>query len=227
MAKQEDKNEDEEVQAAAPRKLRKKSKPPPKTRAAMDLRYSVDESGSLEDLSQSFGRPKLTRAGELKVLMNTKSQKPLKSAAVAYFKDNHLWNIETEKQYKLNEVTFGRDVFDNKFWNKCDPFREGIETDLVEFGPGLSAYFKMLKAFGWVFLIFSILSIPMMVINGVGGDSQPIVTATTVGNLFDDFELSEVESGEDDSALFVRVFVPGKCRCYRFDCFLSREIRHF
>lgn len=187
----------------------------PQKKIAPSLRNSKKDMDDDDDLSDdgrsswNGEKPKLHRyKGPMKVMMDSEYTKPNEEKAREFFRENHPHNVEGE-QFSLLRTSFGRDVVDNKCSSRCDPFKEGVDSDFAHFGPGLSAYFNMLKAFGWLFFIFTVLTLPVMVINGVGGSALDSFLATTVGNLFEPFDLSELESGSEAEALTFRVFIPG------------------
>ena len=190
----------------------------PKKRVAPSLRYSKkelddddDDSDDGRDSWVAGEKPKLERhKGPRKVLMDSEFIKADVEKAIDFFRENHPHNVQTGAQYSLCGTTFGRDVVDNKCSARCDPFKEGVDSEFAHFGPGLSAYFNMLKAFGWLFFLFTIWTIPIMTINGLGGNALDDFVATTVGNLFEPFDLSELQSGSEVEALTFRVFIPGR-----------------
>jgi hypothetical protein len=71
----------------------------------------------------------------------------------------------------------------------CDPCCEGRVSTFVEYGSGVTAFFKNLKALAWTFLFMSLLSVPGLLLNVNAGAAGTIsldsltLSATTVGNL--------------------------------------------
>jgi len=118
------------------------------------------------DLSTEYQRPRLDRALEYrKVHMPTKSDGTLYS----------VWGAQT-----------GRFIF--KACSRIDPFKEGRKSDLIAFGPGISAYFKFLKSMSVLFFFLCVMSVPFLIINVNAGqyfNNFPIpFPQTTLGNLY-------------------------------------------
>jgi hypothetical protein len=63
----------------------------------------------------------------------------------------------------------------------CDPFAEGTESWLSEYGPGVSNYFKTVKAIGWIMFIATVISLPLLILNIFGSTSIPSYTSKALG----------------------------------------------
>ncbi len=76
-------------------------------------------------------------------------------------------------------------------------------SQLAQFGPGISAYFKYIKWLTWVFTLLSLLHVPSMVLNAVGPGSS---LETAVG----DIGVHSLTLGNlGDSRNVTQIFIPG------------------
>jgi hypothetical protein len=109
--------------------------------------------------------------------------------AEAYEDDHHpRWTDEKgrKRKYRVCVAKLGR------FWcvacRRCDPCCEGFTSDFSQFGPGVTTYFKTLKALAWCLGFMTVLALPALALNLYGREAVPTVDAvglyqTTVGNL--------------------------------------------
>lgn len=118
------------------------------------------------DLSAEYQKPRLDRA-----LVYRRLMMPTKT-------DGDLWPIIGTRTGK----------FIPRKLERCDPFCEGRKSDFIVYGPGVSGYFKWLKAVGGIFLFLCVVHIPSIVLNTDGGtyfSNHPLPFAqTTLGNLY-------------------------------------------
>ncbi|RYG56506.1 hypothetical protein EON66_02745 [archaeon] len=80
---------------------------------------------------------------------------------------------------------------------RCDFFCEGRVSELAEYGPGITSYFKTLKALAWLLFMMSIITLPMVIINSFGAAPVPSFTSlslahTTIGNLGDTINMTRI-----------------------------------
>ncbi|KAH9256904.1 hypothetical protein BASA81_004725 [Batrachochytrium salamandrivorans] len=93
---------------------------------------------------------------------------------------------ENGEQYSIWGTKAGR--FVNKHGSCLDCLGEGRKSELIAFGSGVSAYFKLIKAMSILFGLLVLMAVPLLAINvreGTYFQHHPVpLTATTLGNLF-------------------------------------------
>jgi hypothetical protein len=121
-------------------------------------------------------------------------QKPSIQAAEAYASQHHPRDPRTLQRLPLCATTTGRHCTTRGcgacFGRACDPCGEGVASEFVCYGAGVSSYFKFIKWMGIVYFILFVVHLPVIVINSFGtvvSDDEGIGLAalalTTLGNL--------------------------------------------
>ena len=90
------------------------------------------------------------------------------------------------KSLNWRRITLGRHCTMTGCGEQLDLWDEGCTSELSQFGSGITNYFKMLKWCCWVMVVLSILYLPVLVINIMGGSLQyeaANAASTTFGNL--------------------------------------------
>jgi hypothetical protein len=101
------------------------------------------------------------------------------------------------KPLDWRRITLGRHCTMTGCGEQFDLWDEGCTSELSQFGSGITNYFKFLKWCCWVMVILSILHLPVLFINLMGGQLQyeaNNAASTTFGNL-----------GGADEVFFVRL----------------------
>ena len=90
------------------------------------------------------------------------------------------------KPLDWRRITLGRHCTMTGCGEQLDLFDEGTTSELSQFGSGITNYFKFLKWCCWVMVVLSILHLPILIINLMGGSLQyeaNNAASTTFGNL--------------------------------------------
>eukprot|EP00924_Labyrinthula_sp_SR-Ha-C_P002640 augustus_masked-scaffold_13-processed-gene-2.6-mRNA-1 protein AED:1.00 eAED:1.00 QI:0/-1/0/0/-1/1/1/0/1047 len=151
-----------------------------------DARYSLRTKATVfsvlgesddEDAAEVVHHRLLKQQGRAEQLFQV--SEPTKAEITRFIEKNHLFDEITNLRYKLYKSTFGA-IFQSKKY----------PSDFSELGPGVNSYFHFLTFFGYMFAFFGVLSVPSMFFNISCGktlrseDGSSILTATTLGNLF-------------------------------------------
>lgn len=99
------------------------------------------------------------------------------------------------KPYNWRQITLGRHCTYAGCGEQLDLWDEGTTSELSPFGSGITNYFKFLKWCCWVMLVLSILHLPVLIINLLGGSLQyeaNNAASTTFGNLGSADEVFEI-----------------------------------
>jgi hypothetical protein len=126
------------------------------------------------------------------------SIKPTDEALQEFINNNHPRdffkgrNKKTVEKFSLCNSSLGRHCDLHGCGERFDMCGEGSQSSFLVFGSGVSNYFKFTKWCGWICFIFTILSLPALIINSWGdGDTLSEDTQlsrlayTTIGNLGD------------------------------------------
>jgi len=138
------------------------------------------------------------RESEVAPLCNTSGQvttpqkwtPPSVRVATEYVDANHPRDLEGNP-ISVCESTTGRHCTEHGCGKFFDPFKEGRNSDLEAFGPGIVNYFKFLKWTIYFFFFWILFSLPSLIVNswGTGIDTSldPFsrLAVTTIGNLGD------------------------------------------
>ena len=90
------------------------------------------------------------------------------------------------KPLDWRRITLGRHCTMTGCGEQLDLWDEGCTSELSQFGSGITNYFKFLKWCCWVMTVLSILHLPVLIINLLGGSLQyeaNNAASTTFGNL--------------------------------------------
>jgi len=90
------------------------------------------------------------------------------------------------KSLDWRRITLGRHCTMTGCGEQLDLWDEGCTSELSQFGSGITNYFKFLKWCCWVMVVLSILHLPILIINVMGGSLQyeaNNAASTTFGNL--------------------------------------------
>lgn len=120
--------------------------------------------------------------------LSTEYQKPSVERALQYRK-LHMPTKNDGSQFPIWGTKTGRFVF--KCCSLIDCCFEGRKSEFIPFGPGVTAYFKFIKALTVLFVILCLMSVPFLAVNLNGGthfSKHPFPFAqTTLGNLYAEF----------------------------------------
>ena len=100
-------------------------------------------------------------------------------------------------EYEVGSST-GRHCVMGGCGEQLDLWDEGQVSEFGQFGPGITNYFKFIKWCAWTFAFLSVIYLPMLIINTFGIGSEDAtdmghLAFTTIGNLGDAFNVSQVE----------------------------------
>lgn len=132
-------------------------------------------------------------------------QAPKKHIALRHAQAVHPRKFDTQtmrlQKWPLCKTKTGR--FCPRACACCDPFGEGELSELVVYGSGLTAYFKTLKWFAWLFFWLTLLALPAIVLNTFGTEDSASLGdielyKTTIGHLGDDPNITVVRIPRTD-----------------------------
>jgi hypothetical protein len=93
------------------------------------------------------------------------------------------------KLFNFYKTTTGRHCCLGSFGEQFDLWEEGQISEFGIYGPGVTNYFKFLKFCFWLFVILTIVALPIISLNVSVGDRETVglkrLSSTTIGNLAD------------------------------------------
>jgi hypothetical protein len=91
------------------------------------------------------------------------------------------------KLFNFWKTTTGRHCCLGSFGEQFDLMEEGQISEFGIYGPGVTNYFKFMKFTFWMFILLTIIALPMIVLNSQPGDPTNLglkaLASTTIGNL--------------------------------------------
>lgn len=148
-----------------------------------DLDEEIMDAEDLQRVREVMGKAEFAHTVEYD--LTREYIKPSMEAALA----NRRYYMPSKgngEQYSIWGTKAGRFVTKNGACVDC--LGEGRKSELIAFGSGVSAYFKLTKAMSILFAVLVLMAAPLLAINvneGTYFQHHPVpLTATTLGNLF-------------------------------------------
>lgn len=96
------------------------------------------------------------------------------------------------------DASAGRHCWLEGWGEQLDLWNEGMVSEFSQYGPGIVLYFKFVKFMYWIFIVLSILYMPLLLVNSYGegivdASGLSMVALTTIGNLGNPSNISSLD----------------------------------